>query len=256
MKLSAILQEARGTRGMKIVDIPFDTGVEGQPDEQPPAKPSATKPTSTAVAAPTSRPVTNKAPSRSMPALSRQATPATTSQRARDVQLPDEAMGRIRDLMANVPDDGQGDAGEYRAGDEVGEVTPQTVPAVLHNAMTTTGGIAPEWHRVGDLPGRLLGPIRQLSSQLFAQYTDTPVDEIQMIANLGGGPNSAKEVDAAAKWVVDNGELSSSDTVDFEQVMPGYTADTRLYDVGDVQVLLVKDAYGKYLYAWPSDRLE
>lgn len=99
----------------------------------------------------------------------------------------------------------------------------------------------------------ILGPIRRLAKDLFAGYTDTPLERIEVIANYGGnGPNSNQEIDAVAKWILDNGELVSSDTVDFEQTMPGYRAETRLFDVDGREFLLVKDDHGKYVYSWSS----
>lgn len=138
------------------------------------------------------------------------------------------------------------------AGDE--EVTARDVPVVLSSGMKEAGIVTPEFHMIGNLPGQMVHAIRKLGRAIFAEYTNTPVDEIQMIANLGGqGPNTATEVNSVAKWVHETGDEVTSGEIDFEDAMPGYKADVRVYNVNDVQVMLVKDEYGTYVYAYPAD---
>lgn len=237
MKLRTIL-EARKTKTVDIVDIPFDLSN----DDASKNVPAAPKQDASLPARKTSAKVGS---------LGRVASQNATIDKASNVELPDSAMGRIRDLMTNIPDD---DAPEQPGTDLDQPVTADNVPATIQNAMTTAGLVSPEWHRVGNLPGYMLGAIRRLAGQLFAQYTSIDVDDIQMVGNLGGqGPNTNREVQAVAKWASSEGVQRAIDTVDFSQVMPGYTAEIRVYEVGDVEVMLVKDEYGQYIYAWPNE---
>ena len=226
MKLQSLLGE------MRIVDIPFDA------PEEPPALPA---PAATPAAKPKpKKPAQLVAPSAVVSAASTAVAPAHRAQVPVAGGNDDLAMSRLRDLMANVPDD------------EDDPVAMEPKPAIDNGkAVVRVGDQTPEWTRVGDLPMYILGPIRKLAKELFASYTTTPLERIEVIANYGGsGPNSDQEIDAVAKWITDSGELLSSDTVDFDNVMPGYKAQTRLFDVDDREYLLVKDDHGKYIYSW------
>lgn len=166
------------------------------------------------------------------------------------VELPDQAMSRLRDLFAAVPND---DVPEPETpSTDLSTVTTDSVPTTLERAMTAAGVAYPDWHMVRNLPGYISGPIRKLGKAVFAQYTTTPVEEIQMIANLGGqGPNTPKEINAVANWIVQHGEQVTTGDIEFN-MMPGYTAEVKVFDIDEVEVMVVKDDHGQYIYAWPA----
>lgn len=184
--------------------------------------------------------------------LGRTASREQTAEKASRVRLPGQASSLIQDLMRNVPDNYE-DPDPQMALDQ--PVTPATLPAVISNSMVAAGMITPEWHMVSNLPGYLQRPIRQLGRAVFNQYTDTPVEQIQVLADLNGsGPNDARELNALGKWVVDNGAPVTDGEIDFAGSMPGYKAQVKIFNVGDAQVMLVKDAMGNYAYAWPTSQ--
>lgn len=193
-----------------------------------------------------------KAPlaTRSVQSLGKVATADDTRKRAANVELPDQAMGRLRDFFANVSDDEVPEPETPPTA--VSTVTADSIPATLQSAMVDAGNAHPEWHMIQNLPGYISGPIRKMGKAVFAQYTETPVENIQMIANLGGqGPNTSKEINAVANWIVKNGEPVSTGNIEFN-MMPGYSADVKVFDIDDVEVMVVKDDHGQYIYAWPA----
>lgn len=131
-------------------------------------------------------------------------------------------------------------------------VTPEDLPSVISNAMSKSGEVVPEWHMVKNLPGYMQQAIRKLGKMVFAQYTRTPIEKIQVLANLqGGGPNSQREMNAIAGWAVENGTKVTTGEIDFS-VMPGYKADVMVYNVEGSQLMIVSDDFGQYVYAWPE----
>jgi hypothetical protein len=132
-------------------------------------------------------------------------------------------------------------------------VTPSSVPATISRAMAPAGLVEPKWKMVADMPGYLAQSIRQLGAAVFDQYTSTPIDQIQVVANVQGqGPNDLRELNALGKWVIEKGTPVTDGEIDFEGSIPGYKAQVKVFNVGDVQVMLVKDGMGQYAYAWPS----
>lgn len=181
-------------------------------------------------------------------ALGRVASADVTATRSADVQLPDQARSRLADFFAASPVEPEQADAQY---EPQGEISYDNVPSVLQNAMSVAGVAHPEWHMIGNLPGYMSGPIRQLGKELFAQYTSTPVENIQMVASLGGhGPNTPREVNAVAQWIVSTGEKVTEGKVDIDAM--NYQAFVQIFDVEDIEVMLVKDEYGQYIYAWPA----
>lgn len=134
-------------------------------------------------------------------------------------------------------------------------VTPETVPATVNRAMAPAGLVEPKWKMVADMPGYLAQSIRQLGAAVFDQYTSTPIDQIQVVANVRGqGPNEMRELNALGKYAVEKGTPVTSGEIDFEGSIPGYKAQVKVFTVGDVQVMLVKDEMGQYAYAWPASQ--
>lgn len=134
-------------------------------------------------------------------------------------------------------------------------VTPTNVPATISREieMTDPSMVTPTFLRVADLPGNVSRAILTLGKALFRSFTQTPTKDIVMIGNMGGqGPHSAKEVRSVAKWIVDHGHEVDTAHMDFGQIMPGYTADVKQYRTAGVRFLLVRDAWGDYIYAWPE----
>lgn len=133
------------------------------------------------------------------------------------------------------------------------EVNTENLPAVAGEALQAAGVTSPEFHQVARLPGNMSRMIRQLGKVLFGSMTNTPTEDIYMIGNLGGqGPNTRQEVNAVANWVRNHGDDLGPGDIDFEAVMPGYSAQTQQYVAAGVRWLLVKDFAGEYIYAWPE----
>lgn len=134
-------------------------------------------------------------------------------------------------------------------------VDTQNLPAVATSALLAADTVTPEFHQVSNLPGNMQRAIRQMGKQVFRLMTRTPVDEIYTVANLGGqGPNTPREVNAVAKWIVDNGEDLGDVEIDFSHFMPGYNPEQKLYKAAGIRWLLVRDFAGTYIYCWPDQQ--
>ena len=170
---------------------------------------------------------------------------------------PTDAM---RDMMSriNVPDDMMADEPENPdLHDEVPDepVNPNNVPAVISRAVAASGELStdPEFHQVKNLPGYISRTIRAMGRATFDAYTSTPIEDVTVIADLGGrGPNSNREVQSVANWLSNNAQKVDRASMDFGASIPGYSAETLEYSTGDVRFLLVKDFAGRYIYAWPE----
>ena len=134
------------------------------------------------------------------------------------------------------------------------EVNTANLPTVAGQALQAAGVQNPEFHQVANLPGNMADQIRQLGKSLFGSLTMTPTKRIHMIANLGGkGPNTSQEVNAVAGFLKDHGDDRGPGDIDFEQVMPGYKAQTHMYTAAGIRWMLVKDFAGEYIYCWPEE---
>ena len=132
-------------------------------------------------------------------------------------------------------------------------VNPENLPAVVSNALSKEGpaDFDPEWIQVRHLPGYLQSPIRALGRGVFGQFTDTPIEDIQVITTL---TNPEDDVKRMMGFIRKNGIRDDEARIDFSRVMPGYQAETQLWRMVGYEFLLVKDMMGYYIYGWPGGR--
>jgi len=202
------------------------------------------------------------------------AAPETPNLRQASAASTARAVGRInptdamRDMMSriNVPADAIANEPEMPGDVDHAEVVPEppppsSVPALINKAIAASdpNAINPEWHQIKNLPGYMQRPIRAMGRATMGAFTDTPIEEISLVANLGGqGPNSDREVSGVAQWLKTNAQRVDSAEMDFGNTIPGYQAQTLVYKVPGMKFLVVRDFAGGYIYAWPdttSDRL-
>lgn len=133
---------------------------------------------------------------------------------------------------------------------------PETLPAIINKEISTQfKGIEPEWHMVKHLPGYLSSAIRAMGRQVFKPFTKTPIEKIQVLADLSGsGPNTELELNAAASWLKQYAVRDQEAELEFHDLIPGYKADVRIFNSSGFTFMLVKDEYGRYIYAWPGGR--
>jgi len=134
------------------------------------------------------------------------------------------------------------------------EPTTENLPAVIRHEVALQGGqIDPEWHQVKGLPGYLQNGIRALGRSVFRQFTDVPIEDIQVLTTLGG-INPEREVVGMMNWIRRNGARDDSANLDFDRIMPGYQADVSLWRTADYGFLLVRDFAGFYVYGFSDGR--
>lgn len=162
-----------------------------------------------------------------------------------------DMMSRMRDIEADSDDPGYPEPETDNLPTQ--HVTTDNLPEVASKALSAEGKIVPTFHQVARLPGNMSAAIRSIGRQLFKSMTHTPTDQIYMIGDLGGmGPNTDREVNAVANFVVKNGEKVTEGDIDFSNVMPGYSAEMKQYIAAGIRWLLVKDFAGNYIYVWPE----
>lgn len=182
-----------------------------------------------------------------------------TQQRTRGLATPDMAdmLGRLRNIEISPDLEAYPEPEEPETLPSV-EVKTKNLPAVASQALMATGMESPDFHRVANLPGNMSMAIRQLGKSLFGSLTRTPTKDIHVVANLGGqGPNTTREVNAVAGYLKKHGTNLGPGEIDFDQVMPGYRAQTNLFSAAGIRWMLVRDDFGSYIYCWPeSDSLD
>lgn len=202
----------------------------------------------------------------------KQSTAVSTRQKTRDVALPDSASEKMSFLqhfgLEDVISDEQAAANagvdmDQGQDEEYGRPEPETpgtdvanietMPDIVNKEISKSTPIDPEWHQVKHLPGYLAAAIRAMGRQVFGVYTDTKIEDIQVVANLGGqGPNSERELSAVANWLQENGERNTEGEMNFRQSIPDYGAEFQLYEHGEFTFMVVQDEYGNYVYSWPT----
>lgn len=170
-----------------------------------------------------------------------------------------QAMRHMMDLASNLDqiDTSQEQDLDVDQGEGYNEpvpTTPENLPAVINQDVMAQGKVEPEWHMVKNLPGYISKPIRAMGRQLFRAFTSTPIEDVNVVANLmGGGPNSKREINAIAGTVNKMGRRMTEAEIEFESVMPGYSASTKIYEYKGYVFMLVQDFAGQYVYSWPAE---
>ena len=118
-------------------------------------------------------------------------------------------------------------------------------------------GDDPRWLRLDQLPGFFWQAIRAMGQSVFSPLTRTPLDRIEVIADLGGnGPHSRQQIDATSHRL--RSQSSPSNIVEYSaaelaQLFHGlYRAQAIQFETPDLTYLLVKDPMGSYIYRWPT----
>lgn len=169
------------------------------------------------------------------------------------------AADSMRALMGHGMEDeiSDADAAQNAGGhpDTAGEhpipVNNDNLPAIVNKDIALAGEhrVVPNWHQVKHLPGYMLNAIRAGGRQVFRQFTNTPLEDIQMICTLPG-MNDEIEVKAVMHWVRQNGVADDEAEMDFA----GQKVKVRLWKTEDFSFLLVKDFMGVYIYSWTGGR--
>jgi hypothetical protein len=171
----------------------------------------------------------------------------------KNVKMDSTSLAHLLSLMLNVDED--------ELDQDVGfiDITKPTVnllPKVMSKALLAAGQVNPEFHMVKHLPGYMSKAIRMVGRAVFAPFTKTPIENIQVIANVNGsGPNSDRELNAVANFLKKHGTRqawSDDAEIQFNDLMPGYKAKTVIRSFANYTFAVVIDHAGKYIYAWPS----
>jgi len=217
---------------------------------------------------------TEQIPKEARPELKR-ASARQTAQAMGDVEMHPDAIGKLADLVGTGMQDVISDedaariAGATATDDATALRTPgytdaepktpskdlaliEKMPALLNKKLAKEGMVEPDWHQVKHLPGYMMSAVRAIGRAVFAPFTDTPIENIQVIANLGSGPNDAKELDAVLNWLHKHARRDTEAELWFEDVIPDYDAKIIVYKASGYTFMAVKDFAGHYIYSWPT----
>lgn len=163
------------------------------------------------------------------------------------------AAGWLSDLAnMDVDDEVSDDDARRTAGVDNQPRTPENLPAIMSRAIANTGGeFEPNWYMVKNLPGYMQKAIRAIGRQIFSPYTDTPLEDIQVMSTLSNDDN---EVKMMANWIRRNGARDDEAEMNFDQTMQGYAAQVQIWSTLGYQFMIVKDPMGYYIYSWPGGR--
>lgn len=144
---------------------------------------------------------------------------------------------------------------EPTAGHTDGVPEPTTIenlPMVINNQLSTDGmNIEPKWHMVRNLPGYMQQGIKALGQMVFAPFTSTPIEKIQVLSTLS---NEEVEVKAMMTWIKRNGVRDDEAELEFGEIMPGYSAQTQIWNADGYKFMVVKDFAGYYVYGMEDGR--
>jgi hypothetical protein len=116
------------------------------------------------------------------------------------------------------------------------------------------GGAMTGFVQLRRFPTYMLGQIRRLGRDIFAQYAgNMELEDINMIGHIPGQQfHSQAEVRDTIRFITENGNEVTSDNIDFGRNIPGYRAQTSLWRVNAFEFLIVRDNHGEYVYGWPA----
>lgn len=125
----------------------------------------------------------------------------------------------------------------------------KSIPNIIKKGVDEREATEPNIVQVKDLPGDVKTPIRALGRTLFSKITDTPVEDIQVVAHIDGhGPNSLDEVEAVEWWVYHTGQQNHDQIAELEKKIGGI----KLFHTEGISHLIIDNAAGKYVFSWPS----
>lgn len=124
--------------------------------------------------------------------------------------------------------------------------TNDNLPMIINHNITEYNpkAIIPKWHQIKNLPSYMISQIRSVGRKVFAQFTTTPIEQIQMICTL---MNSDNEVKTVMNWIKQNASLKDKVEMTFPNDIKALV---KLYKYNNFAFLCVKDFMGIYIYAW------
>ena len=129
------------------------------------------------------------------------------------------------------------------------QATEPSTPAVA--------GSNPHWLCLNQLPGFMRSAIRAMGESVFSPLTRTPLERIEVIADLGGnGPHTHLEIDTTAhhlRRTCEPSNIVEYSSKEMTRLFGGaYQAQAIQFETAEFTYLLVKDAMGSYIYRWPG----
>ena len=120
-------------------------------------------------------------------------------------------------------------------------LTTATLPSVIRETAGFDGMMMP----VRQNPGFRHEATRIIARDLFRCFTETPLEQIHVAAQMGDG-----SVDALRAWAAANGEQARPTETVRTRAIPNYSAKVELFRVNGMELLFTEDFAGKCCYMW------
>jgi len=130
-------------------------------------------------------------------------------------------------------------------------IPPDNLPAVINRGLEGKGLIRPKWHRITDMPGYMLEPVRAIVRQVFKNFSDVTAEDVVLISDV---TNEARELNAVVGWLKDNAVRNYEAEVLFQDVIPGYEFKVMVFNAFGASFAVMKDVAGTAIYAWSEDK--
>lgn len=172
---------------------------------------------------------------------------------AMNSEVSNTANTHLANLAMNLPDamqhddieDEEDDEEESEYEDQSAESAEVAVYQAAGSLMANADDL--EWYPANQLPGMRDEMIDFMGKKIFQNYTSAPISNIYAASTLSNPENDVARIYSGLQK---KGREIMDLTYDFEQVMPGYSADAKIYSFKGLEFLLVKDFAGHYIYAW------
>jgi len=133
---------------------------------------------------------------------------------------------------------------------------PTAVKATGKTMAPANEGRATEWITLRQLPGFMWDAIRAMGDSVFSPLTNTPLGNIEVIANLAGhGPHSQQDIDITAnrlRQTTAPSNILEYSTDQMKHQFGMYEAQAVQFGEAEFTYLLVKDPMGSYIYRWSA----
>lgn len=123
------------------------------------------------------------------------------------------------------------------------------LPSIVNSELAKFSAARPSWATLGDLPSTANTIIRKIGEELFAYFTNTHLNLIQVLSTFNPECTD-RDVKLVSAYLRSKGKRKEDATIIFEKYFPDYKAEVVIYEALGFEFMLVMDQAGSYIYAY------